>query len=141
VKRRRVFYFAHGVPEFCPGINVFTPKGSLLVAQRELFEVLFSNPSRTRHDIKPWVFFQLVNGMIGQTNRLPRKKWWNWENLDSFSAKQTVHQTDTSYQKNFNIVIGKMLLLTMGLKIVLSLLDLSLTPFNYFMNFNIIVIH
>jgi hypothetical protein len=27
------------------------PKGSLLVVQRELFEVSFSNPSRARHDI------------------------------------------------------------------------------------------
>jgi hypothetical protein len=27
------------------------PKGSLLVAQRELFDALFSNPSRARHDI------------------------------------------------------------------------------------------
>ncbi len=34
-----------------------------------------------------------------------------------------------------------MLLLTMGLKIVLFLLDPSLTLFNYFMNFNILVIH
>jgi hypothetical protein len=38
-------------PELCPGTNVFTPKGFLLVAQRELFEALFSNPSRARHDI------------------------------------------------------------------------------------------
>jgi len=29
----------------------FTPTGSLLVAQRELFEASFSNPSRARHDI------------------------------------------------------------------------------------------
>jgi len=29
----------------------FTLKGSLLVAQRELYEASFSNPSRARHDI------------------------------------------------------------------------------------------
>jgi hypothetical protein len=47
----RAFYFAHGALEFCPGTNIFTPKGSLLVAQREFFKASFSNPSRARHDI------------------------------------------------------------------------------------------
>jgi len=41
----------HGTPELYLGTNVFTPKGSLLVAQREPFEASFSNPSRARHDI------------------------------------------------------------------------------------------
>jgi hypothetical protein len=51
VERRKAFYFAHGVPKLCLGTNIFTPKGFLLVAQRELFEASFSNPSRARHDI------------------------------------------------------------------------------------------
>ncbi len=51
VERKKKIYFAHGVPELCSGTNIFTLKGSLLVAQRELFEASISNPSRTRHDI------------------------------------------------------------------------------------------
>jgi len=29
------------------------------------------------------------------------KTWWNWENLDSFSAKQTIPQTDTGEQVEY----------------------------------------
>jgi hypothetical protein len=45
------FLFAHGALELYLGTYVFTPKGYLLVAQKEFFETSFSNPSKARHDI------------------------------------------------------------------------------------------
>ncbi len=38
------------------------------------------------------------------------KTWWNWENLDSFSAKQTIPQTDTGEQVEYTKALERTML-------------------------------
>ncbi len=43
------------------------------------------------------------------------KTWWNWENLDSFSAKQTVLQIDTSSEQiKYTKALEKIMLKELG---------------------------
>ncbi len=38
------------------------------------------------------------------------KTWWNWENLDSFSAKQTIPQTDIGEQVEYTKALERTML-------------------------------
>jgi hypothetical protein len=53
----------HGAPKLCPSTNIFTPKGSLLVVQREFFEASFSNekPFSLKKLVALKILFQLKN--------------------------------------------------------------------------------
>jgi len=42
------------------------------------------------------------------------KTWWNWENLDSSSAKRTVPQTDTGEQVEYTKALERTMLKELG---------------------------